>query len=174
MFWICLDGRRLVDVVCGMGALGRSFGRVLQTLCELLEQKGAFEAHLHDGALQAGLAQAGGIVGLFDVVQAALQFDALAIVGLFHRRRQWCVLGRICKWCFCQRVARAISNGYCAPGGAILVFCCIYTSWKDGIQETLVSPVVAGVAPAVSGLGTSGWYLDLFQSDLRNSNRIDI
>lgn len=68
----------------------------MEALGELLEQESAFEAHLHDCSVQAGFALAGGIVGLFDVVEAALELDALSVVGLFYRGRERCVLG-----CFC-------------------------------------------------------------------------
>jgi len=62
----------------------------------LLEEEGAFETHLHDCSVQTGFALASGIVGFFDVVQAALQLDALSVVGLFYRRRERCVLSRFC------------------------------------------------------------------------------
>jgi MFS superfamily sulfate permease-like transporter len=58
----------LVAVRVVVGRLARTVGSVLQTLRELLEQKSAFETHLHDCSIQAGFALASGIVGLFDVV----------------------------------------------------------------------------------------------------------
>jgi hypothetical protein len=87
---------RFLVAVCGVvavvGRFARTIGSVLQTLCELLEQESAFEAHLHDCSVETGFALTSGIVGFFDVVQATLQLDALSVVGLFYRWREWCVL----------------------------------------------------------------------------------
>ena len=84
-----------IVVVC---SFSRPISGILQALCELLEQESAFEAHLHDCSVQAGFALASGIVGFFDVVEAALELDALSVVGLFYRGREWGVLRCFCGW----------------------------------------------------------------------------
>jgi len=78
---IAVGGIVGIVVVCSFAG---AIGSVLQAGCELLEQESAFEAHLHDCSVQAGFALAGGIVGFFDVVEAALELDALSVVGLFY------------------------------------------------------------------------------------------
>jgi len=103
-------------VVCRFAG---AIGGVLQARCELFEQESAFEAHLHDCSVQAGFALTSGIVGFFDVVEAALELDALSVVGLFYRGREWCVLG-----CFCggdgQWIVGCLVYLRGVPGGAIV------------------------------------------------------
>jgi putative intracellular protease/amidase len=55
---------------------------------ELLEEEGALEAHLLDAAVEAQDALARAVVGFFDVVDAAPEIDAFAVVGGFDGRRQ--------------------------------------------------------------------------------------
>lgn len=50
---------------------------------ELLEEEGALEAHLLHAAVEAQDSLTGGVVGLFDVVNAAAELDAFAVVGGF-------------------------------------------------------------------------------------------
>lgn len=111
--------RLLIAVrVVGCRSLVLTIGCVLETLCELFEQEGAFEAHLHDGSVEASLALTSGIVGLFDVVQASLQLDALSVVGLLYRWRERRILS-----CFCILLSMSgcvrDELGH-APGGAIV------------------------------------------------------
>lgn len=61
-----------------------TIGSVLESLCELFKQESAFKAHFHDCSVETGFALTGGIVGFFDVVQAALELDALSVVGFFY------------------------------------------------------------------------------------------
>lgn len=65
---------------------------VVHSLGQLLEKESALEAHFHDCAIQTEFAQAGGIVGLFDFGQAALELNAFAIICLFDGWRQGRVL----------------------------------------------------------------------------------
>jgi hypothetical protein len=91
----------------------------LQAFCQLLEEKGAFEAHLHDGPVETGFALAGGVVGFFDFVESALQLDAFAVVGLFYRRCERCVLR--CVWSLVSILSRLELCRGGAPGGAMSV-----------------------------------------------------
>ena len=61
---------------------------VFHVFVELLEEEGALEAHLLDAAVEAQDALARAVVGFFDVVDAAPEIDAFAVVGGFDGRRQ--------------------------------------------------------------------------------------
>ena len=82
-------GRAWVSWETNRGRRRRALVRVVRVevlrLGEPVEEEGALEPHLHDGAVDALLAQAGGIVGFLDLVEATLELDALLVVGLFHR-----------------------------------------------------------------------------------------
>jgi hypothetical protein len=58
---------------------------VFHVLVELFEQEGALETHLLDAPIEAQDALAGGVVGFFDIVNAASQVDAFAVVGGLDR-----------------------------------------------------------------------------------------
>lgn len=49
----------------------------------LFEEEGALEAHLLDSAVEARDAQAGAVVGVFNVGDAAAQVDAFSVVCCF-------------------------------------------------------------------------------------------
>lgn len=65
---------------------------VFHVLLQLLEEEGALEPHLGDASVQPFDAEARAVVVLFDVVDAAPQLDAFAVVGCLDRR--WEVLLR--------------------------------------------------------------------------------
>lgn len=69
----------------------RALVRILKArvlaLGEAVQEDGALQAQFHDGAVNAAFAEAGGIVGLFDIVETAFELDAFLVVGLLDRGR---------------------------------------------------------------------------------------
>ena len=61
---------------------------VLHSLRNLLKQEGSLKPQFHDGSLDTSLARADDIVAVFDLVDAPLQLDALAVVGSFDGWRE--------------------------------------------------------------------------------------
>jgi hypothetical protein len=66
---------------------------VLHSLRNLLEQEGSLKPQFHDGSLDTSLACTNDIVAIFDLIDAPLQLDALAVVGSFDGWRERGVRG---------------------------------------------------------------------------------
>lgn len=94
VWWGCVH--RLVAAALGLVNVD------VHALAEFVEEEGAFEAHFHDGAVEADAFEFCFVVGGFDFVDAALELDAFAVVRLLHARRQrslGCSLFRWgCQW----------------------------------------------------------------------------
>lgn len=95
---LCARGRRVLAVAalapqrliggCGRGAAAavRVVDVILHVLVQLLEEEGALQPHLLYGAVQTIDAQARAVVVLLNVVYAAPQLDAFAVVCRLDRR----------------------------------------------------------------------------------------
>jgi hypothetical protein len=55
---------------------------------QLLEEEGALQSHLGDGAIETLDAKASTVVVFFDIVDAAAQLDAFPVVGGLDRGGQ--------------------------------------------------------------------------------------
>ena len=60
------------------------------SLTQLFEEKGAFEPHFHYGAVETDATDFGFVVGGLDLIEAAFELDAFAVVGLFYAGREGC------------------------------------------------------------------------------------